>query len=179
MKRKNILGWANLMLISSALLGLACGGSHDVESEATVHTINASVATVERLDAAQEVEVFGTVEAEQTAAVSVRVMAMVTSVRVKAGDEVKKGQLLLEIDPQASEGQLSQARGGLGQAEAALALAGIDAPLKAIASAELALPARRPAYSVLDTGRYHGLGLPSLRPWREALADCLVGPEPD
>jgi dTDP-4-dehydrorhamnose reductase len=60
-----------------------------------------------------------------------------------------------------------------GLAEAALALAGIDAPVEAIASAELAQPARRPAYSVLDTARYHALGLPPLRPWREALADCL------
>jgi len=113
----------SLVLVSTALLGLACGGSHDVEPETTHSTISASVATVERLDAAQEVQVFGTVEAEQTAAISVRVMAMVTAVRVKAGDVVTKGQLLLEIDPQASEGQLSQARGGLGQADAALALA--------------------------------------------------------
>jgi RND family efflux transporter MFP subunit len=123
MTAKNSLQLANLLLISTALAGLACGGSHEVETETVESTISAPVATAERLEAAQEVEVFGTVEAEQTAAVSVRVMAMVTAVRVKAGDEVHKGQLLLEIDPQASEGQLSQARGGLGQAEAALALA--------------------------------------------------------
>jgi dTDP-4-dehydrorhamnose reductase len=61
-----------------------------------------------------------------------------------------------------------------GLAEAVLALAGVDAPVEAIASADLALPARRPAYSVLDTARYNGLELPPLRPWREALADCLA-----
>ena len=123
MKQENLNRLAYLMLISSALAGLACGGSHDVETETAAPTINAPVANVERVDATREVEVFGTVEAEQTAAVSVRVMAMVTAVRVTAGDEVRKGQLLLEIDPQASEGQLSQATGGLGQAEAGLALA--------------------------------------------------------
>jgi dTDP-4-dehydrorhamnose reductase len=58
-------------------------------------------------------------------------------------------------------------------AVAVLALAGVDAAVEAIRSDELALPARRPAHSVLDTGRYEGLGLPALRPWQEALADCL------
>lgn len=55
-----------------------------------------------------------------------------------------------------------------------LALAGIDATVAAISTAELGLPARRPAYSVLDTGRYHGLGLAALRPWPEALAASLA-----
>jgi RND family efflux transporter MFP subunit len=50
-------------------------------------------------------------------------MAMVTSIPVRMGDQVRKGQLLLEIDPQVSQGQLSQARGALGQAQAALSLA--------------------------------------------------------
>ncbi|NHZ73516.1 MAG: efflux RND transporter periplasmic adaptor subunit [Nitrospirae bacterium] len=123
MNRKDSFPLVTLLLISTALVGLACGGSHDIEIETAHSTISAAVATAERFEATQEVEVFGTVEAEKTAAVSVRVMAMVTAVRVKAGDEVRKGQLLLEIDPQASEGQLSQAKGGLGQAQAALAMA--------------------------------------------------------
>jgi dTDP-4-dehydrorhamnose reductase len=55
----------------------------------------------------------------------------------------------------------------------ALSQAGVEVPVEAIGSAELSLAARRPPYSVLDTSRYHGLGLPPLRPWREALADCL------
>jgi dTDP-4-dehydrorhamnose reductase len=54
-----------------------------------------------------------------------------------------------------------------------LALAGIDAPVAAISAADLGLAARRPAYSVLDTGRYNGLGLAALRPWPDALAASL------
>jgi dTDP-4-dehydrorhamnose reductase len=56
---------------------------------------------------------------------------------------------------------------------AALAAAGLEAPIEAIASADLDLPARRPPYSVLSCQKYLGLGLPPLRHWREALPDCL------
>ena len=56
---------------------------------------------------------------------------------------------------------------------AAVALAGLDVPVEPIASAELALPARRPAYSVLSCRKYLGLGLPPLRDWRDALPECL------
>ncbi len=58
-------------------------------------------------------------------------------------------------------------------ATAALAIAGIAATVEPIALAELRLPAPRPLYSVLDNGRYLGLGLPPLRHWREAVADCV------
>lgn len=58
-------------------------------------------------------------------------------------------------------------------AVAALAAAGLAAPVAAITAAELRLPARRPVYSVLDTSRYRALGLPPLRHWKQALGDAL------
>jgi len=60
-------------------------------------------------------------------------------------------------------------------AVAALAAAGLDADVEPISAADLGLPARRPAFSVLDTSRYRGLGLPALRPWREALGEVVRG----
>jgi dTDP-4-dehydrorhamnose reductase len=59
-------------------------------------------------------------------------------------------------------------------AKAALAAAGLERPVEPIAAAELGLPARRPAYSVLDTSRGRALGLPPLRPWKDALADIVA-----
>jgi dTDP-4-dehydrorhamnose reductase len=57
-------------------------------------------------------------------------------------------------------------------ARAALSLAGLDLPVERISLADLALPAPRPLYSVLDTARVASLGL-GLRPWREALPDVV------
>ncbi|MCS6852634.1 MAG: dTDP-4-dehydrorhamnose reductase, partial [Gemmataceae bacterium] len=52
-------------------------------------------------------------------------------------------------------------------------LAGVRADLSAINSHAYGAPARRPSYSVLSHAAYEGLGLPPLRPWREALASYL------
>lgn len=102
----------------------ACGGeSHPTAEGPELEPIRASVASAQRMEIPREVQVRGTVEAASLAAVSARIMATVTDVRVGAGDRVEKGDLLLEIDPETSRGQLAQASGGLAQAEATLALA--------------------------------------------------------
>jgi dTDP-4-dehydrorhamnose reductase len=58
-------------------------------------------------------------------------------------------------------------------AEAALRQAGLEQPVEKIRAADLALPARRPAYSVLANERYREAGLPPLRRWEDTLADLL------
>jgi dTDP-4-dehydrorhamnose reductase len=59
-------------------------------------------------------------------------------------------------------------------ARSALACAGIAAEIAAIRSADLGALAVRPAYSVLDNARCRSFGLPPLRSWNDALADCLA-----
>lgn len=58
-------------------------------------------------------------------------------------------------------------------AVAALSASGLDLPVEAIKAADLSLPARRPAYSVLSNSRYRSLGLSPLRSWRAALEEML------
>lgn len=52
-------------------------------------------------------------------------------------------------------------------------LSGADVPVARISSAELARPARRPAFSVLDTSRLAQVLGRQLPPWRDALARYL------
>lgn len=105
------------------LLFTACGADHEAGEPAPAPVVRAPLAAAERLEVPETVEIYGTVEAEKVAAVSARVMARVTDVRVQTGDTVRRGQVLLTLDPQLSSGQVSQAQGALAQARAALALA--------------------------------------------------------
>jgi dTDP-4-dehydrorhamnose reductase len=54
-----------------------------------------------------------------------------------------------------------------------LRLAGKNVPIVPISTAEFGAAASRPAYSVLDTAKYHALGGPEMPDWREGLRDYL------
>jgi dTDP-4-dehydrorhamnose reductase len=58
---------------------------------------------------------------------------------------------------------------------AALEIAGVEAPVEPIRTEDLGAPAPRPPYSVLSNERARSLGLPPLRPWRDALAEHVRG----
>jgi RND family efflux transporter MFP subunit len=109
-------------LAALALSAAACGGKHEAK-EAVPAPVTAVVMTAEAADLGTRVELYGTVEAAKTAAISSRVMANVVAVPVKPGDLVSQGDVLVEIDPATAKGQESQAKGALAQARAALAMA--------------------------------------------------------
>ncbi|NUQ64369.1 MAG: dTDP-4-dehydrorhamnose reductase [Pirellulales bacterium] len=59
-------------------------------------------------------------------------------------------------------------------AEAIFQIAGIRIALEPVTTAQYGLPAPRPAYSVLDTAKYHSLpGSLPMPPWRDALRKYL------
>jgi dTDP-4-dehydrorhamnose reductase len=53
--------------------------------------------------------------------------------------------------------------------------AGLDVPVEPITTAQYGALAPRPAYSILDTAKYHGLaGCPAMPAWQDALAEYLA-----
>jgi multidrug efflux system membrane fusion protein len=75
-----------------------------------------------------EIQVVGNVEAYSMVSVRPQVSGQLTSVEIKDGDDVKKGDLLFTVDPRPLEGQLAQAEANIlrskaqqAQAEANLA----------------------------------------------------------
>lgn len=112
-----------ILIPALLILALGCAGREETAAPPSPSPISARVASAEKVTSPVTLELPGNVEADRTAAVSSRVMATVTAVHVHAGDRVRRGQVLVEIDAQTAAGQVSQARGGLSQAEAGLALA--------------------------------------------------------
>lgn len=125
---------ANIPFLRVALLGMALGlingcGKHEApEGRAAVagRTVQAEVQTVQKTPLAVPIEVPGTVVSEDQVQVASRLMGYIREIKVAEGQAVKAGQLLFVVDPADVQGQVSQARAGVAQAEAALADARLD-----------------------------------------------------
>lgn len=121
-------------LLHASLLGLTlglfygCGDHQDTtgQTAAVVRTVAADVQTVQPSALSVRIEMPGTVMSEDQVQVASRLMGYIRSIKVEEGQSVKAGQLLFVVDPTDIQGQVSQARAGLAQAEAALADAKID-----------------------------------------------------
>ncbi len=110
--------------LSTVVLLLAgCGADRPTRATAEPTPLSVRVQPVERAKEGRLLEVRGTVHPRRQTFVSSRVSGPVVALMVRAGDTVAAGAPLLEIQPEASQGQLDQARGGLAQAEAARVLA--------------------------------------------------------
>jgi len=124
---------ANPLFLRVALLGLVASlingcGSHDApEGQAAAgRSVAAEVQTVQPAPLSLRVEAPGLVVSEDQVQVASRLMGYIREIKVEEGQSVKAGQLLFVVDPTDIQGQVSQARAGLAQAEAALADARLD-----------------------------------------------------
>lgn len=85
------------------------------------------VATAERQDVPLELSATGTVEPLQAVSVQAQVSGIITQVGFKEGDDVRKGQMLFQLDPRPYQAALSQAQAVLDRDKAQLANARADA----------------------------------------------------
>jgi multidrug efflux pump subunit AcrA (membrane-fusion protein) len=86
-------------------------------------------------------EATGTVRSKTTTQISARIIGVVTSLRAREGDRVRRGQLLIEIDNRDAQAQLQKANAGL--REAREALAEVEQSINAAQSAKAAAEANR------------------------------------
>jgi RND family efflux transporter MFP subunit len=88
------LGGAALVAFAAS----ACGRSHEPAAEAETRTVDVSVVAARARELPEVFEAGGVVRARTTATVTSRLLAPVMEVRVRPGDRVKAGQVLVRLD---------------------------------------------------------------------------------
>lgn len=118
---KGLIGIIGLGLSAGALSG--CGGGERALQGKTNEPIAITVAPVATHDTAERLEAGGVVAAREAASISSRIVATVSGVRVKAGDRVRAGDVLIALDARDVEAQTGQTRATAVAADRALARA--------------------------------------------------------
>ncbi len=125
--------YSALLLISAAGLLAGCQGDKTTAASAKgpggrgEMAVPVTVAKAVQRDVPIQVEVIGSVEASEAVSLKPQISGQVMQAFFREGDFVKKGQLLITIDPRSLEAQLNQLqaqilrdRAGLAQAQANL-----------------------------------------------------------
>jgi RND family efflux transporter MFP subunit len=82
----------------AALVGVACAPAESVDREAAVAVLDVPAVRVDTAGTAGVYRAAGTVRSARRAELSTRLVGRVESVRVRAGDRVRAGQLLLTVE---------------------------------------------------------------------------------
>jgi RND family efflux transporter MFP subunit len=136
-----------LLLLTGLVLTAACGGApaerEAVDSAPAVPVTLGRVAPTEWMDT---VEAGGVVRSRSTAAISSRILAPVLAVHVRAGDRVRRGQTLIELDASELAAQSARAAASLQAVEQSAQAATAD-----VAGAEAALELARATHERIRT----------------------------
>lgn len=98
----------------------ACGGDAPVPAVTAGEAVAVTVAPVVIRDSAERLEAGGVVAASESASISSRIVATIASIRVKAGDRVRAGDLLVTLDAGDITEQAGQTRAAAVAADKAL-----------------------------------------------------------
>lgn len=107
------------LLFTTGVLIASCSGNSEegkVKQDLPVH-VTVAVAT-QKSD--NTIQASGQIESKETAIISTRMMGFITSIKVKAGDKVQKGQLLVTINNADILAKRAQLVAMVSEAEAAL-----------------------------------------------------------
>lgn len=114
------------MILVFSVFGLAVAlagcGSDDAEvqvSPAEIRSVPTAKITISSIE--DYYEATGTVQALTTTNISANIMGRILSLPFSEGDNVSRGQVLVEIDSSASRAQLQKAEAGLQEAQSAVA----------------------------------------------------------
>lgn len=120
--RAPILRWS-LLLVSLPLLA-ACGGKEEEVPAESSSALTVALTPVQSYSLARSVTVSGPVSAYEEMQLGVELSGQrVTALNVDVGQQVKKGQVLLELDHRTLDSSLAQAEAATQEANAALTLA--------------------------------------------------------
>jgi RND family efflux transporter MFP subunit len=98
----------------------ACNRDEHAGEQAAPAPITVTVAPVVAIDTAERLEAGGVVAARESASISSRIVAPIAEVRVKAGDRVRAGDVLVTLDARDVTEHTGQARASAVAAEKAL-----------------------------------------------------------
>ena len=101
------VGTSGLLLTAAVLAAAGCAKK---QARQVPESVPVTVGTAARQDVPLEVRAIGHVEPYSTVAVKARVGGEVTKVAFKDGQDVRKGELLFQIDPRPYDAALAQAR---------------------------------------------------------------------
>jgi multidrug efflux pump subunit AcrA (membrane-fusion protein) len=121
-----------LLIVAAAGLLSACGPNEKAHEAASAPVRGVQLETVRLQSVPEFYEAAGTVRSATTSVLSAQISGTVLEVRVKAGDRVRRGQLLAVLDDRSPRAQLGAAEAGV--AEASQGLAEVDQALQAAAA---------------------------------------------
>jgi RND family efflux transporter MFP subunit len=114
-----------ILTLFLSLVLINCSDKKEKADTATT-SVNVTIATPSSQLGGAFFSASGQIETEQFANISTRMMGYVSKIHVNVGDEVKKGQLLININNSDIEAKKAQAKAGLRQAESVFKIAEKD-----------------------------------------------------
>ncbi len=123
MSKRHKQAFLGSFLLLLALALSACGGAIEPGESKVDHPVvsGVGVQTVQAQTVPDYSENVGTVRSVNTSIISTKVMGAVREIRVKEGDRVRAGQLLMTLDDRDVNAQLSKALAGREEVQQALA----------------------------------------------------------